>query len=200
MVEDQVHCGKTSFEFTAELRTKSKSKTFKIHFSDADGLKSYITRHSFFNPLLKGRSTKNHFYVINNQQMDNIPKDVKHLYFTRYRNEMTILDFSSFGFIHLRAITISSECFMNVREFVLDGLAKLESVKIGEYCIRVSDKERNDGICRIANCPNLTQLEIGNRSFKDFKQFELSNLNSLQSITFGYVCFQYAENCILKGE
>ena len=79
-------------------------------------------------------------------------------------------------------------------------MGKLESVKIGEKCFRISDEECDDGVCRITNCPNLRQLEIGDGGFRDFNQFELSNVNSLQSITFGEDCFWYAGNCILKGE
>ena len=60
-------------------------------------------------------------------------------------------------------------------------------------------RERDDGICRITNCPNLRQLEIGYESFVDFKSFELSNVNSLQSINFGYDCFSFADFS-LKGE
>ena len=103
-------------------------------------------------------------------------------------------------FIRLKRIVIGNNCFDNVREFVLDGLEKLESVKIGERCCRISDEERDDGVFRIMNCPNLRELDIGGGSFRDFHQFELSNVNSLQSITFGSVCFGYAEGCILKGE
>ena len=109
------------------------------------------------------------------------------------------INFSSV-FNRLRRIEIGNDCFEKVREFVLDGLEKLESVKIGEECFRMSDEERDDGVCRITNCPNLTQLEIGNWSFRDFKQFELSKVNSLQSIQFGDFCFVCVENCILKGE
>ena len=88
---------------------------------------------------------------------------------------------------------------MNVREFVIDDLESLESVKIGEKCFKIGDEERDDGRCRITNCPNLRQLEIGYESFLDFKSFELSNVNSLQSIKFGEWCFEYADFS-LKGE
>ena len=94
---------------------------------------------------------------------------------------------------------IGHQCFQYVREFVIDGLESLESVKIGEKCFRIDNEERDDGICRITNCPNLRQLEIGDYSFQDFKSFELSNLNSLQSINFGEWCFEYADFS-LKGE
>ena len=99
----------------------------------------------------------------------------------------------------LYSIKFGYDCFQYIREFVLDGLESLESVKIGRECFRIDDKRRDDGICRITNCPNLTQLEIGDRSFGDFKSFEISNLNSIQSIKFGWYCFKYADFS-LKGE
>ena len=102
-------------------------------------------------------------------------------------------------FKKLKRIEIGNDCFKHVREFVIDGLESLESVKIGEWCFRIDWKERDDGICRITNCPNLRQLEIGHNSFRDFKSFEISNLNSVQSIKFGDYCFQYADFS-LKGE
>ena len=104
-------------------------------------------------------------------------------------------------FLFLKRIEIGNYCFQNVREFVIDGLEKLESVKIGQECFRVYDWiERDDGVCRITNCPSLRQLEMGYDSFADFKSFELSNLNSLQSIKFGKYCFWFAEDFSLKGE
>ena len=116
-----------------------------------------------------------------------------------FNNEnITTLHFSLLLF-QLKRIEIGNDCFQHVREFVIDGLESLESVKIGWHCFRIDGNERDDGICRITNCPNLTQLEIGDNSFEDFKSFELSNLNSLQSINFGNLCFNYADFS-LKGE
>ena len=101
--------------------------------------------------------------------------------------------------IRLKRIEIGNECFKHVREFVIDGLERLESVKTGGDCFRIGNERRDDGICRITNCPNLRQLEIGDVSFIDFKSFELSNVNSLQSIKFGGYSFRYADFS-LKGE
>ena len=112
---------------------------------------------------------------------------------------MTTLNISNYSFHQLKSITIGNGCFKDVREFVIDGLASLESVKIGEECFRISDGERNDGVCRITNCPNLRQLEIGGSSFIDFQLFELSNLNSIQSIKLDQYCFINAENLLLKS-
>ena len=112
---------------------------------------------------------------------------------------ITTLHFSP-SLIRLKRIGVGDHCFKHVREFVIDGLKSMESVKIGDNCFRIGGwRERDDGICRITNCPNLHQLEIGWHSFADFKSFELSNVNSLQSIKFGECCFWYADFS-LKGE
>ena len=144
--------------------------------------------------------SKDRYFVPPNQPIEEIPTDVEHLYFCGFgdyaKNELIL---SNNSFPQLESLTIGHSCFQHVREFVLDGLECLESVKIGEYCFRISHDERNDGICRITNCPNLRQLEIGDWNFSDFKSFELSNLNSLQSIEFGEWCFQYTDFS-LKGE
>ena len=112
---------------------------------------------------------------------------------------VTTLHFSPL-LIRLKRIEIGNRCFQHVRKFVIDGLPNLESVKIGGRCFRIDEYyKRDDGVCRITNCPNLRQLEIGGHSFEDFKSFELSNLNSIQSIKFGHYCFGFAD-CSLKGE
>ena len=99
----------------------------------------------------------------------------------------------------LKQIEIGDNCFQQGCEFVINGVESLESVKIGKHCFIISWKERDDGVCRITNCPNLRQLGIGDYSFADFKSFELSNLNSIQSIKFGNECFLSADFS-LKGE
>ena len=115
-------------------------------------------------------------------------------------NDENITTLHFFSLPRLERIEIGKKCFENVHEFVLDSLESLESLKIGERCFIIYyHKERDNGICRITNCPNLTQLEIGNRNFQDFKSFEISNLNSLQSIKFGDICFYYTD-FVLKGE
>ena len=171
-----------------------------FHVLDADGLRDFIIRHSQYNLVQEGMQSKERYFVPPNQSINDIPNDVQHLYLCGFRcfeqNELIISN-NSFHFI--KSITIGYGCFQHVREFVIDGLESLESVKIGESCFSIGYEERDDGICRITNCPNLCQLEIGDESFRDFKSFEISNLNSLQSIEFGGGCFQYAD-LSLKGE
>jgi len=82
---------------------------------------------------------------------------------------------------------------------VIDGLPKLESVKTCYQCFRISEDEREDGICRITNCPNLRSIFIGWGNFVDYHSFELSNVNSLQSLDFGEHSFFYAKEFSLRG-
>ena len=143
--------------------------------------------------------SRERYFVPPNQSIDDIPIDIKHLYFCGNNDDIDKLDFSALSFTNLKSITIGQGCLKDVREFVIDGLESLESVKIGDECFYIDNNERDDGLCRIMNCPNLRQLEIGDWSFHDYKSFELSNVNSIQSIKFGNSCFGYADFS-LKGE
>ena len=201
LTENNIHYGDYSFYYTANLQSIS---TFPFHFHfhvlDADGLRDYVILHSQYNLVQEGMQSKDRYFILPNQSIEDIPTDIQHLFIcgcAEYREEKLILSTNSFN--QLKSINIGYNCFMNVREFVIDGLESLERVKIGELCFRISFYERNDGVCRITNCPNLRQLEIGDDSFEDFKSFELSNLNSIQSIKFGDNCFRYADFS-LKGE
>ena len=170
----------------------------EFHVLDADGLRNSVVLHSKYNLVQEGMQSIEHYFVPPNLSIDDIPDTIENLYlcgFINYaRNELTL---SGNPFPLLKSITIGNYGFKNVRNFVIDSLASLESVKIGIICFRKDNKERDDGVCRITNCPNLRQLEIGDRSFEDFKLFELSNLNSLQSIEIGKGCFRSSiiRNC-----
>lgn len=108
------------------------------------------------------------------------------------------LDLSEFK--HLKRVEIGSRCFKHVREFVIDGLSKLESVKIGNESFKISYREREDGLFKITNCQRLRTLEIGNGCFIDFREFEISDVKSLQTISFGENhCCQYVRNAVFKG-
>ena len=131
-----------------------------------------------------------------------IPLSTQELVFEEYsfdEEEITNIHFSPILLSHLKRIEIGRDCFQNVREFVLDEMEKLESVKIGLDCFRISEEEGSDGLFRVTNCPNLHELAIDHNSFQDYKRFELSGVDSLQLIQFGGGCFEFAESCILKG-
>ena len=131
-------------------------------------------------------------FVIGNNSMNGDSRNISEL-------KLELTDFP-----RLKRIEIGSNCFQNVRGFVLTNLLNLHDVKIGEECFRITNSfnisnERSDGIFRIRNCPNLSKVELGDNSFCDFKYFDISELNSLHSIDFGRNCFWFSDFC-LKGE
>lgn len=100
----------------------------------------------------------------------------------------------------LKKINIRSDCFKYVREFVVNGLGALKELEIAYSSFSISYEGREDGRCCITNCPKLRLLDIGYGSFADFKYFELSNVDSLQTLSIGERCFWDTTTCILKGE
>ena len=114
---------------------------------------------------------------------------------SRYQGTECILR----GLPALKSIVIGRECYGKVRVFELDGLSELESVVIGQRSFRISDDERNDGSCRIVNCPKLKSIQIGDYSFSDYHSFELNSFPSLQSIDMGDYCFYWAPSFSLTG-
>ena len=120
--------------------------------------------------------------------------------FTQSYGNISRMKMNLSEFKRLKRIEIGNDHFQNVRELVIDSLKRLKSVEIGDDCFRIGDDKRDDGVCKITNCPNLSQLEIGDRSFIDFKSLELSKLRYLKSIAFGKYCFNCTCIIILKGE
>ena len=93
----------------------------------------------------------------------------------------------------LQSIAIGDNCFLSVKEFRIDGLDKLQTLKIGNY--NAFKKTGTGGILssedivrsfRILNCEELKTIDIGKYSFGVFGgEFELKNLPSLESIKIG---------------
>ena len=110
--------------------------------------------------------------------------------------DYTLFDFSKFRFIE--SIRIGDDSFSSVQTFKIDGLNRLKKLTIGinsftkfkctllHYNYSSSfDKGDKMKSFHILNCESLESIEIGKHSFSDFGEFELKNLNSLQSITIG---------------
>ena len=52
----------------------------------------------------------------------------------------------------------------------------------------------------LSNNTNLERIVIGDSCFEKAKAFELSNLSQLQSISFGYRAFWYAESLVFRSD
>ena len=158
---------------------------------------TFITVFSSFNLITNYTNTEESYILPKNQSISDVPSNTQNLAICFYGNELEQVHFSP-SLSELKVLLIGNECFQKACNFVIDGLPNLECVIIGTKCFCIKSSS-DDGICRITNCPHLTKLRICDRCFASFKSLELSNLNSLQSITFGWNCFQYTDFS-LKGE
>ena len=103
--------------------------------------------------------------------------------------DYTIFDLSRFTLVE--SIEIGDDCFGSVETFQIDGLSRLQTIKIG-YNSFTQEKNSwgNDSSksFHILNCESLESIEIGKYSFSDFAgDFELKNLPQLQSIQIGTI-------------
>ena len=86
----------------------------------------------------------------------------------------------------LREVRLSDDCFESVKTFKIDGLDRLQTIKIGRNSFTQkknsygSDESKS---FHILNCKSLESIQIGQYSFSDYAgEFELKNLPQLQSI------------------
>ena len=99
------------------------------------------------------------------------------------------------GYTSVVSITIRGNSLQKVHSVEIDGLNALRRVTIGSYSLAFTVT----GSFRIVNCPKLQIIQIGDRSFENYRSFELNILFSLQSIVIGDWCFKYAPSFSLTG-
>ena len=119
----------------------------------------------------------------------------------------TVFDFSRFT--NVESIEIGNDSFLSVQTFRIDGLNKLQTLKIGKKSFYIGQlvtwahyKPYRSFI--IVNCELLTSIDIGEYSFNDFGgEFELRNLPSLQHLKIGEVGREsfnfYQTSLVIKG-
>ena len=119
-----------------------------------------------------------------------------------YNNELNLNELNLNRFVNLKSIEIGNDCFGSVQTFKIEGLNRLQRLKIGDnsftqfkYKDFVNDFYGPYTKCRnvsksfhILNCKSLKVIEIGQCSFADFGgEFELRNLDNLESIKIGEI-------------
>ena len=103
--------------------------------------------------------------------------------------DYTIFDFSRFT--QVESIEIGNHCFGSVQTFLIDGLNRLKTIKIGKRSF--TQKKNGYGndetkSFHILNCESLESIEIGEYSFSDYGgEFELKNLTQLEYIQIGTI-------------
>ena len=135
-----------------------------------------------------------------------------------YCNDLDYEEFDFSGFARLQSLEIGENSFGSVKRFRLEGMPELRSLKIGSesftgikrYCwmdeinfstVNSFDESKS---FHILNCDLLESIELGAFCFCDFSgEFELKNLRSLRSITFGIiddVSFNFCgSRCVIQG-
>ena len=119
-----------------------------------------------------------------------------------FNDELNMIELNLNRFMNLESIEIGNECFGSIQIFEIDGLNRLQSLKIGHNSFTQvkwndfkSDGSASMSKCRnesksfhILNCKSLKMIEIGRCSFCDFGgEFELRNLDNLESIKIGEI-------------
>ena len=122
-----------------------------------------------------------------------------------FNNELNLNEMNLNRFVELESIEIGNECFGSIQIFEIEGLNRLQRLKIGHNSftqVKSNDFENdwNGSIskCRngsksfhILNCKSLKMIEIGQCSFADFGgEFELRNLDNLESIKIGEIGYR----------
>ena len=110
---------------------------------------------------------------------------MKHLKLT---DNCVLDDWDVSMFLNLESIEIGNDCFESVKTFQINGLNRLQTIKIGNNSFtQEKDDYRNDSSksFHILNCESLESIQIGEYSFSDYAgEFELKNLPQLQYIQF----------------
>ena len=122
-----------------------------------------------------------------------------------FNNELNMIGLNLNRFLIMESIEIGDDCFGSIQRFEIDGLNRLQSLKIGDNSftqVKMVDLKYDwDGSytkCRnesksfhILNCESLKVIEIGRCSFADFGgEFELRNLDNLESIKIGEIGYR----------
>ena len=122
-----------------------------------------------------------------------------------FNNELNMNELNLNRFENLESIVIGDDCFGSIQIFQIEGLNRLQSLKIGHNSFTQvkSNDFKNDwdgsiSKCRnesksfhILNCESLKVIEIGCCSFCDFGgEFELRDLENLESIKIGKIGYR----------
>ncbi|KAK8808948.1 hypothetical protein WA171_001077 [Blastocystis sp. BT1] len=98
----------------------------------------------------------------------------------------------NYSLISLKQIEIGDDCFANVNRFEIDGLNELETIVIGWRCFSLNNGPIEGSKCLIMNCDQLSEIHIGDWSFRWYESFELKNLSFLISIQLDNYEFYYS--------
>ena len=98
-------------------------------------------------------------------------------------DEFTEFDLSSFS--NLETLDIGDDCLKNVNNVRLNGLSKLERVRIGKSAFFNNELQSVKKIFELKNCNSLNELSIKERAFRDYSKLDMESLPSLKNMKIG---------------
>ena len=107
--------------------------------------------------------------------------------------------FNSFYLKGIERVEIEEDYFIKMKRFVIDGLNELKSIIIGKNSFYLDIKLREGSKCLIMNCDQLSEINIGYRSFYWYESFELKNLPSLISIQLDRHAFMKCHRIVFES-
>ncbi len=115
--------------------------------------------------------------VTSQKEFDRLSKNTQHISFAKdscNENTFTNLDFSRFS--NLQSIEVGDNSLMYVKNVKIDGLSKLEKVKIGQNSFTEHrnghDSNSQDNSFVVKNCDSLESLSIDRYSFSNYNSSE----------------------------
>ena len=116
-----------------------------------------------------------------------------------YANVQGFRVFNSFYLKGIERVEIEEDYFIKMKRFVIDGLNELKSIIIGKNSFYLDIKLREGSKCLIMNCDQLSEINIGYRSFYWYESFELKNLPSLISIQLDSCAFYNCHSIVFES-
>ena len=95
----------------------------------------------------------------------------------------------------LKELVVGDDCLQYVKELVLSGFARLESVAIGMRCFSSSF----DGEMEVSGCDALKRVVVGDGCCECWSSFVMRNCDSLQEVSIGDGCFVRCENTVFES-
>ena len=95
----------------------------------------------------------------------------------------------------LKELVVGDDCLQYVKELVLSGFARLESVEIGMRCFLSSF----DGEMEVSGCDALKRVVVGEGCCVNWSSFVMRNCDSLQEVSIGDGCFVRCENTVFES-
>ena len=87
------------------------------------------------------------------------------------------------------------DVYSGLKELVLSGFARLESVEIGVRCFSSSF----DGEMEVSGCDALKRVVVGDGCCERWSSFVMRHCNSMQEVSIGDGCFVRCENTVFES-